>query len=140
MFDYETVCYNGIYTLERRFNRMKDTVKGYVAQKVNELISAPSCCAEAKAAAQNWLDAVGTDKEAEATEKLFAELEMDIVPIEGLIAFAGSEAGEKAFGKEMAGNLKAHALEIQAAGAKYCDCPACAAVAAILEKKNEYGH
>ncbi len=116
---------------------MKENVKDYVVQKVNELISAPSCCAEAKAAAQNWLDAIGTDNEAEETKKLIAELEMDIVPIEGLIAFAGSEAGEKVFGKEMAGNLKLHALEIQAAGAKYCDCPACAAVAAILDKKDE---
>lgn len=116
---------------------MKDKVKDYVVQKVNELIHAPSCCAEAKVAAQNWLDAVGTDKEAEETKKLIAELEMDIVPIEGLIAFAGSEAGEKVFGKEMADNLKNHALEIQAAGAKYCDCPACAAVAAILDKKDE---
>ena len=30
----------------------------------------------------------------------------------------------------------AHAREIKAAGAKYCDCPACAAVEAILEKKD----
>ena len=30
----------------------------------------------------------------------------------------------------------AHAREIKAAGAKYCDCPACEAVEAILEKKD----
>ena len=28
-------------------------------------------------------------------------------------------------------------LELKAAGAKYCDCPACQAVEAILEKKKE---
>ena len=37
----------------------------------------------------------------------------------------------------MAKNVAAHGKEIKAAGAKYCDCPACMAVAAILEKKGE---
>ena len=32
--------------------------------------------------------------------------------------------------------VAAHAREIKAAGAKYCDCPACAAVEAILDKKD----
>jgi len=31
----------------------------------------------------------------------------------------------------------AHAKEIKAKGAKYCDCPACTACAAILAKKAE---
>ena len=35
---------------------MNENVKEYVAEKVNDLIHAPSCCAEAKAAAQNWLE------------------------------------------------------------------------------------
>ena len=43
---------------------MNAEVKDYVTQKVNELIEAQSCCAEAKEAAKNWLDAVGTEKEA----------------------------------------------------------------------------
>ena len=41
------------------------------------------------------------------------------------------------FGAEGAAGLLAHAQELKAAGAKYCDCPACAAAAAILEKKDE---
>lgn len=92
---------------------------------------------ETKAAAQNWLDALGTDKEAEQTKNLIAELEMDIMPVDNLIAFADSEAGAQVFGAEKAKNVAAHGREIKAAGAKYCDCPACSAVAAILEKKNE---
>lgn len=116
---------------------MNSNVKNEVSQKVKELIDAPSCCAEAKAAAQKWLDALGTDQEAEQTKNLIAELEMDIMPIEGLLAFASSEAGEQVFGKEMAKNVAAHAKELKDAGAKCCDCPACAAVAAILEKKEE---
>lgn len=116
---------------------MKEDVRAYVTEKVKELIGAPSCCAEAKAAGQAWLDAAGTEKEAEATKKLIAELEADIVTVDGLIAFAGSEAGAQVFGAEKAGEILAHAEEIKAAGAKYCDCPACAACEAILSKKEE---
>jgi len=116
---------------------MNANVKDYVTEKVNELIHAPSCCAEAKEAARNWLDAVGTDKEAKASKDLIAELEEDIMPIDNLIAFAGSEAGAKVFGEETAKNVLAHAQALKASGAKYCDCAACAACEAILEKKNE---
>ena len=116
---------------------MDAKVREYTEAKVKELIGAYSCCAEAKAAGQAWLDAAGTDQEAEKTKALIAELEEDIIPIDGLIAFAGSEGGAKVFGAEKAKEVEAHAKEIKAAGARYCDCPACAAVAAILEKKDE---
>lgn len=116
---------------------MNNDVKDYCVQKVNEMMNAYSCSAEAKAAGQAWLDALGTDKEAEQTKMLIAELEADIMPIDNLIAFASSEAGAKVFGEEGAKNALAHAQEIKAAGAKFCDCPACTAVAAILEKKDE---
>ena len=116
---------------------MEQSTREYISEKAKELMNASSCCAEAKAAAQNWLDSAGTEKEAEAAAQLMAEMEEDIIPIDGLIAFAGSEGGEQVFGKETAANILAHAKEIKKAGAKYCDCPACTAAAAILEKKNE---
>lgn len=116
---------------------MNQDVKNYVAGKVNELIGAPSCSAEAKEAAERWLSAVGTDKEAEETKNLIAELEEDIMPVDNLIAFAGSEAGAQVFGAEKAKAVAAHGEEIKAAGAKYCDCPACAAVESILAKKDQ---
>lgn len=116
---------------------MKQDVKEYVEQKVKEMLDAPSCCADAKNAGQAWLDALGTDAEAAKTKELIEELEQDIMPLEGLIAFAGSEAGTKIFGAEKAKAIEAHAKEQKEAGEKYCDCPACAAVAAILEKKAE---
>lgn len=116
---------------------MEQNLRDYISEKVKALINAPSCCAEAKAAGQNWLDAIGTDKEAEASKQLIAEMEMDIIPIDGLIAFAGSEAGAKVFGADKAKQVEAHGREIKAVGAVYCDCPACAAAAAILEKKEE---
>ena len=116
---------------------MNAEVKDFVTQKVNELIAASSCCPESKETAQNWLDALGTDKETEATRNLIAELEEDIMPIDQLIAFSGSEAGAQLFGEELAKNIHAHGQELKASGAKYCDCAACAACEAILEKKEE---
>lgn len=107
----------------------------YVVEKTRGLIASSTCCGELKAAAQSWLDALGTDKEAEETGKYMAELEADIIPIDGLISFAESEQGAQVFGAE-SGNVAAHARKIKAEGAVYCDCPACAAVEAILKKKD----
>ena len=114
---------------------MDREVLDFVVKKTHELMDAASCSSEAKAAAQVWLDAVGTDREAAETAKYIAELEADIGTVDGLISFAQSEAGASVFGADNAKNIAAHAREIKAAGAKYCDCPACAAVEAILEKK-----
>ena len=116
---------------------MKQETLNFVKEQTAALIAAPSCSAEAKAAAEKWLAAVGAAEEAGATKAYVAELEADIMPIDGLIAFAGSEAGVGVFGAELAKNVLAHAEEIKAAGAEYCDCPACAACKAILDKKAE---
>lgn len=104
-----------------------------VKEKVQEMVAAPSCCAELKAAGQNWLDAVGTDKEAEAATALLAEIEEDVVTIDELIAFAGSETGAKVFGEEGAANMLAHAKEVKANGGLYCDCAACSAALEVKE-------
>ena len=116
---------------------MTQETLNYVKEQTEALIAPPSCSAEAKAAAEKWLAAVGTAEEAEVTKAYIAELEADIMPIDGLIAFAGSEAGVGVFGAELAKNILAHAKEIKAAGAAYCDCPACVACKAILDKKVE---
>lgn len=115
---------------------MNKEVLDFVVEKSKELMAAPSCSQEAKEAAKAWLDAVGTDKEAEQTKAYLAELEADIMPVDKLIAFAESEGGAKVFG-EKAKAVAEHGREIKAAGGKYCDCPACAAVEAILSKKDE---
>ena len=47
------------------------------------------------------------------------------------------EQAVKLFGAEGAANMLAHAKELQAKGAAYCDCPACAACEAILAHKSE---
>lgn len=115
---------------------MQKDVLDFVVEKTHELMEAGSCSSEAKAAAQAWLDAVGTENEAAKTRKYVDELEADIMPIDGLIGFAESEAGAQVFGADVAKGVAAHAKEIKAAGAKYCDCPACAACEAILAKKD----
>ena len=104
-----------------------------LTEEVKNLMNAPSCCPEAKAACEAWLAAVGTDQEETATAQLKAEVAADIMPIEGLIAFAGSDAGEKVFGKDLAAQILTHAKDIASKGATHCDCPACAACATILE-------
>ena len=102
-----------------------------------DLLAAPSACKEIKEAAQNYLDAVGKEGEAEAAKAYVAEMEADIMPIDGLIAFAESDMGAKVFGTDGAKNVLIHAKERKEAGEKYCDCPACAACEALLNKKDE---
>ena len=76
---------------------MTQETLNYVVEKTKELMAAPSCSQEAKDAAQAWLDAVGTENEAEETKKYIAELEEDIMTLDGLIAFAESEMGAQVF-------------------------------------------
>lgn len=59
----------------------------FCVEKTNELITAPTCSKEAKAAAQSWLKALGTDLQNDETKKYIAELEADIMPIDNLIGF-----------------------------------------------------
>lgn len=77
---------------------MDREVLDFVVKKTHELMDAASCSSEAKAAAQVWLDAVGTDREAAETAKYIAELEADIVTVDGLTSFAQSEAGASVSG------------------------------------------
>lgn len=108
----------------------------YVIEKTHELMESSTCCQELKAAGQSWLDAIGTDSETAETKKYFDELKEDIMPIDNLISFAESDNGKQYFGEETAQNIVVHGKEIKAAGAKYCDCPACSLVEAILDKED----
>jgi len=104
---------------------MKKDVLDFVVEKTRELIDSPTCSSETRDAANTWLDSVGTEAETEETKKYIAELEEDIMPIDTLIGFAESEAGAQVFGADKAKDVAAHAREIKAEGAEYCDCPAC---------------
>lgn len=116
---------------------MNKELLDFTIEKTHELMDAHTCSSETKAAAQLWLDSLGTETEVTETMAYIKELEADIMPIDTLIGFAESDAGAQVFGADTAKNIAAHAKEIKSAGAKYCDCPACVAVATILEKKND---
>ena len=81
---------------------MTEEIRNTLTEEVKKLIAAPSACAEAKATAEKWLAAAGTADEEAATMALKKEAEADIMPIDGLIGFAGSDAGKALFGEERA--------------------------------------
>lgn len=112
---------------------MTEEIRNTLTEAVKNLIAAPSACAEAKATAEKWLAAAGTADEEAATAILKKEAEADIMPIDGLIGFAGSDAGKALFGQETAEAILAHAKDIKEKGAHFCDCPACSACAEILD-------
>ncbi len=109
--------------------------KGDIIELAKKMIAAPSCYAGLKEAGQNWLDAIGTADEKAAAQKLIAELEGDVTDIEHLVAFAHSEIPAQLFGEEGAKKFAAHADELKASGAKFCDCAACAPGLEILKNK-----
>ena len=109
--------------------------KQTLIEKAKAMAAAPSCCPKLVATVQIYLDAVGTDKEKVAAQKLIAEIEEDITPIDALVAFAHSERAKEIFGAGQK-NFAAHADELKASGAKYCDCGACAPALEILQNKS----
>ena len=98
-----------------------------------EMVAAPSCCAALKVKAQAWIDA--PDDKA-AAEEFVAELEKDITPIDNLVTFANSPQAVQYFGEDGAKKFAAHANELKANGAKYCDCGACTPAVKLLENKS----
>ena len=106
----------------------------YTAQKVEELLAAPSSSKVTLEAAQAWKDAVasGADVDA-ATATLLDAIDQHHTTIDELIAFA-SGAAKDLMGEEVAAGMLAHAQEIKAQGAKYCDCAACTAAHKLLAK------
>ena len=98
-----------------------------------DLIAAPSCCTSLKVKAQEWID---NPNDKVIAKEFIDELEGDITNIDSLVAFANSPVPAKIFGEEGAKKFAAHANELKASGAKYCDCAACTAGLKILESKD----
>lgn len=92
--------------------------KEELIRTVREMIAAPSCCQELKAAGEKWLSAVGSPAEKSAGAALLAEAKEDICTIGQTVSFFESEDGIQLFGKEQAAALAAHAREVKASGAK----------------------
>ena len=86
--------------------------KQEVVGKVNEVVAAPSCCAELKAAGEEYLSSIGTEKEHEAAKSLIAELEADVMPIDAVIEFFESSVAAEKFGAKTATDIAAHAKDL----------------------------
>lgn len=110
--------------------------KQNMIEKANKLIAVPFCYQGLKDAAQNWIDAVGTENEKASAKTLVDEAAADIMPIDAVIGFMKSEDAAKHFGADVAAGMAKHAEEIKAAGAVYCDCEACSAALDILNNKD----
>ncbi len=102
------------------------------------VLDATSACPEFKEAAQKYLDAIGTSDEKKAGEILIAEAKEDISPIDGTIAFFATDMAKDIFGADVAAQKLAHAKEIKANGAIYCDCPGCTAALEIINNENMF--
>lgn len=122
---------------EERIINMNKEVLSYAMEKTKELINVPFCDSKVKAAAQSWLESVGTEKETDETKKYIAELEDGILSIDSAIAFAESDKGIQILGDEQAKNVAAHSRKRKSDGEKYCGCDACLTAAEILKAITE---
>ncbi len=109
--------------------------KQTLIEKIKAMAAAPSCCPELTATIQNYFDALGTANEKSAAQNLIAEIEEDITDIDSLVAFAHSDRAKEIFGEGQK-NFAAHADQLKASGAKYCDCAACTPALEILNHKS----
>lgn len=107
-----------------------------IIERTKELLST-HCYQGLREAAEQWLDAVGTEREAEASKKYVLALEDAVTDIDTLINTFGSDKAKERFGEERAKSIYSHAMEIKAKGAKWCDCPACTAGLKVLEYKKD---
>jgi len=110
--------------------------KEAIIERTKELLSV-RCYEGLREAAEQWLDAVGTEREAEASRKYVSALEDAVTDIDTVIDVFGSDTAKEKFGEEMANKIYSHAIEIKSKGAKWCDCPACTAGLKVLEYKKD---
>ena len=111
--------------------------KQFFIDRTQTILHASSSCPEIKAAAQDWLDSIGTDREKAAAERYLAELEEDVTPIDRLIGLLNSELGEQIFGDKRNFMLK-KACDSRDLGMPYCICAACNAGGAILDNRDKF--
>jgi pyruvate-ferredoxin/flavodoxin oxidoreductase len=111
-------------------------IRARLAEKTRALIEVPHTYQPLKDAAQKWLDTMEDGQaNAEATKEYVKLLEESIMPVDACIAFISSPEADKVFGGKK-GEMLAHAQELKASGAQYCDCDACKLVADILAEKD----
>ena len=111
-------------------------IRTRLAEKTKALIAVEHTYQPLKEAAQKWLDTMEDGKaNAEATKEYIALMEESLLTVDDIVAFTGSEEAKKVFGDQLP-QFQAHAQELKASGAKYCDCEACQLVKEILDEKD----
>ncbi len=96
----------------------QNAIRNRLAAKTRELIES-NANAGLKEAAQKWLDTMEDGAaNGEATKAYVAALEECLMPVDGLLAFASSDAGKGVFGDKQA-DVVAHAEALKAAGAAH---------------------
>ena len=113
----------------------QNAVRGRLAELTEKLI-ASNANAALKEAAQKWLDTMN-DRAAndQPSKDYIAALEQGVATIDELTAFVNSDKAKEIFGDKL-GDMQAHAAELEASGAKYCDCEACKLALEILKDKD----
>lgn len=107
--------------------------KTEVKENVKKMMTAGSCCPEAKAVGEAYLKAADTDKEHAAAEALLQELKEDVTTIDEIIGFIQTDDAKQAFGEAQAAGMLDAAKKSKAAGGKWCICDACQAGGALLD-------
>ncbi|MEY8419083.1 pyruvate:ferredoxin (flavodoxin) oxidoreductase [Oscillospiraceae bacterium 44-5] len=111
-------------------------IRTRLAEKTKALIAVEHTYGPLKEAAQKWLDTMEDGKaNQEATKEYVKLLEESIMTVDDIVAFTSSPKAAEVFGDQLP-QFQAHAKELKASGAKYCDCDACKLVADILAEKD----
>ena len=110
-------------------------VRGRLAELTEKLI-ASNANAALKEAAQKWLDTMD-DRAAndQPAKDYIAALEYGVATIDELCDFVNSDKAKEIMGDKV-GEMQAHAAELKASGAQYCDCEACKLALEILKDKD----
>ena len=110
-------------------------MKSEAMELVKEIIEAPSCFPALREKGEALLAASGSAGESDADalmDEFLVELEKDVEPIEGAIAFFKSDMGLAKLG-EHRDKMVAKFEKAQAEGEKICICPACQTGTKLLE-------
>lgn len=122
---------------KRKGCHMEKELFNYVAQRAEVLATSDTSTQVTKDAAEAWKAAVDADASEgaleAATKALLDVLEGRPTTIDGVIAFAEGPA-KQLMGEEAAAAMLSEQLKRKEAGAKYCNCPSCAAASELLAK------
>ena len=105
--------------------------KQKLIEEVKKLVAAPSCNAELKKVANDYLESVGKENEKEKLDTLLKGAKACMTPIDGCIEFLKSDMGKQIYGDQRDAVLK-DAENRKSNGEDICICAACQACKSIV--------